>query len=228
MQTMRPGDWVDTAQGPVGLRLRPSTRCRSPPTATRPATTPTASATRSGCGCGRSSAASTSSPRSGTGRSTSIYDQSYIIVRGKDGVLRGFVNACRHRGNLLCKDACGNTGHGSCAPTTSGRTTSMVASRSVPPGSRRAHRHRRPRPAAGVGRALRRLHLPQPRSRRRAAGGVPRRRDGELLEPYHLDEMTTVLERPREPSTATGRSSSTPSRRATTSRASIPSCSRSS
>lgn len=31
-----------------------------------------------------------------------IFDQSYIIVRGKDGDLRGFVNACRHRGNRLC------------------------------------------------------------------------------------------------------------------------------
>lgn len=38
-----------------------------------------------------------------------IFDQSYLIVRGKDGVLRGFVNACRHRGNALCE----GRGHGS-------------------------------------------------------------------------------------------------------------------
>lgn len=31
-----------------------------------------------------------------------IFDQSYAIVRGSDGVVRGFVNACRHRGNRLC------------------------------------------------------------------------------------------------------------------------------
>jgi len=31
-----------------------------------------------------------------------IFDQSYVIVRGDDGKIRGFVNACRHRGNLLC------------------------------------------------------------------------------------------------------------------------------
>lgn len=31
-----------------------------------------------------------------------IYDQSYVIVRGADGQLRAFVNACRHRGNHLC------------------------------------------------------------------------------------------------------------------------------
>jgi phenylpropionate dioxygenase-like ring-hydroxylating dioxygenase large terminal subunit len=32
----------------------------------------------------------------------SLFDQSYILVRGKDGQVRGFVNACRHRGNQLC------------------------------------------------------------------------------------------------------------------------------
>lgn len=33
-----------------------------------------------------------------------IFDQSFLIVQGKDGVLRGFINACRHRGNALCVD----------------------------------------------------------------------------------------------------------------------------
>lgn len=37
-----------------------------------------------------------------------IFDQSYLIVRGRDGKIRGFVNACRHRGNPLCK---GGKGH---------------------------------------------------------------------------------------------------------------------
>ncbi len=32
-----------------------------------------------------------------------LFDQSYVIVRGKDGKLRGFVNACRHRGNAFCE-----------------------------------------------------------------------------------------------------------------------------
>ena len=31
-----------------------------------------------------------------------IYDQSFVIVRGRDRELRAFVNACRHRGNQLC------------------------------------------------------------------------------------------------------------------------------
>ncbi len=31
-----------------------------------------------------------------------LFDQSWVIVRGRDGAIRGFVNACRHRGNRLC------------------------------------------------------------------------------------------------------------------------------
>lgn len=42
-------------------------------------------------------------PNVGDWKVYQIFDQSYIIVRGKDGQLRGFVNACRHRGNMLCK-----------------------------------------------------------------------------------------------------------------------------
>jgi phenylpropionate dioxygenase-like ring-hydroxylating dioxygenase large terminal subunit len=32
-----------------------------------------------------------------------IHDQSFVLVRGRDGVIRGFVNACRHRGNAFCE-----------------------------------------------------------------------------------------------------------------------------
>ncbi|WP_200844843.1 MULTISPECIES: SRPBCC family protein [unclassified Novosphingobium] len=32
-----------------------------------------------------------------------LFDQSWIIVRGRDHKLRGFVNACRHRGNAFCQ-----------------------------------------------------------------------------------------------------------------------------
>jgi phenylpropionate dioxygenase-like ring-hydroxylating dioxygenase large terminal subunit len=42
-----------------------------------------------------------------------IFDQSFIVVRGKDGTLRGFVNACRHRGNVLCEGRSGETGKAS-------------------------------------------------------------------------------------------------------------------
>ena len=31
-----------------------------------------------------------------------LFDQSFLLVRGRDGAIRGFANACRHRGNALC------------------------------------------------------------------------------------------------------------------------------
>lgn len=52
-------------------------------------------------------------PNVGDYREYRIFDQSYIIVRGKDMGLRGFVNACRHRGNIICKGA-GNTQRFTC------------------------------------------------------------------------------------------------------------------
>lgn len=32
-----------------------------------------------------------------------LFDQSWILVRGRHGQIRGFVNACRHRGNAFCE-----------------------------------------------------------------------------------------------------------------------------
>lgn len=51
-------------------------------------------------------------PNTGDWKKHDIGDQSFIIVRGKDGVLRGFVNACRHRGNALCITETGNAKRG--------------------------------------------------------------------------------------------------------------------
>ncbi len=48
-------------------------------------------------------------PEAGDWKEYRIYDQSFLIVRGKDGALRGFVNACRHRGNVLCRGGSGNS-----------------------------------------------------------------------------------------------------------------------
>lgn len=42
-------------------------------------------------------------PEAGDWMVHAIFDQSYVLVRGKDGVVRGFVNACRHRGNAFCE-----------------------------------------------------------------------------------------------------------------------------
>lgn len=51
-------------------------------------------------------------PKIGDWKQHRILDQSFVIVRGKDDKLRGFVNACRHRGNLLCNAAAGNAKRG--------------------------------------------------------------------------------------------------------------------
>ena len=53
-------------------------------------------------------------PNPGDWKTYNIFDQSFVIVRGKDGDLRGFVNACRHRGNVLCDKAKGHSGRFTC------------------------------------------------------------------------------------------------------------------
>ena len=42
-------------------------------------------------------------PETGDWMVYAIFDQSYVVVRGKDGKVRSFVNACRHRGNAFCE-----------------------------------------------------------------------------------------------------------------------------
>ena len=42
-------------------------------------------------------------PEPGDWKVHAIFDQSYVLVRGQDGRIRGFVNSCRHRGNALCE-----------------------------------------------------------------------------------------------------------------------------
>ncbi len=41
-------------------------------------------------------------PNAGDWKEYRIVDQSFVVVRGSDGQIRGFVNSCRHRGNKLC------------------------------------------------------------------------------------------------------------------------------
>ena len=51
-------------------------------------------------------------PKVGDWKEYRIFDQSFVVVRGKDEKLRGFVNACRHRGNALCTGGTGNVKRG--------------------------------------------------------------------------------------------------------------------
>lgn len=53
-------------------------------------------------------------PNSGDWKTYQIFDQSFMIVRGQDAKLRGFVNACRHRGNVICDAAKGHSGRFTC------------------------------------------------------------------------------------------------------------------
>jgi Rieske 2Fe-2S family protein len=46
-------------------------------------------------------------PRAGDWLALRIGTQSVILVRGEDGILRAFHNACRHRGSVLCTDDAG-------------------------------------------------------------------------------------------------------------------------
>jgi phenylpropionate dioxygenase-like ring-hydroxylating dioxygenase large terminal subunit len=52
-------------------------------------------------------------PNPGDWKVHSVFDQSWIVARGQDGKLRGFVNACRHRGNALCQGK-GHSGRFTC------------------------------------------------------------------------------------------------------------------
>ena len=42
-------------------------------------------------------------PEAGDWMEYRLFDQSWVLVRGKDGEVRGFVNSCRHRGNAFCE-----------------------------------------------------------------------------------------------------------------------------
>ena len=53
-------------------------------------------------------------PAAGDFRCFDVADESAIIVRGDDGLLRAFANVCRHRGSRVCLDASGSARRFSC------------------------------------------------------------------------------------------------------------------
>ena len=53
-------------------------------------------------------------PESGDFRVFKVGKESAIIVRGKDGALRGFANVCRHRGSLVCLEQQGHVDKFTC------------------------------------------------------------------------------------------------------------------
>jgi len=48
-------------------------------------------------------------PQSGSYSAIKVGPWPVLIVRGRDGVIRGFHNSCRHRGALLCKEGLGRS-----------------------------------------------------------------------------------------------------------------------
>ena len=131
-------------------------------------------------------------PKVGDWKEYKIYDQSFIIVRGKDEKLRGFVNACRHRGNVLCQGT-GNAKRGFlCQYHLWSYDLEGKLRGAAPRGRGRPARQGRERPDRGAGRHVRRLHLPQSRSRRRSRcrEWIGARTRTICSRPYHLDQMS--------------------------------------
>ena len=111
-------------------------------------------------------------PKVGDWKEYEIHDQSFVIVRGKDEKLRGFVNACRHRGNVLCQGT-GNAKRGFLCQyhlwsyDLEGKLKRLLREDVAGPLDKAEHFLHR-----GAGRHVRRLHLHQPRSQGRTAVGV--------------------------------------------------------
>src|SRR5919199_1587078 len=53
-------------------------------------------------------------PQSGDFVTRSMGEDPVIVVRGRDGQVRVLLNACRHRGRLVCDEDLGNTGRFQC------------------------------------------------------------------------------------------------------------------
>jgi len=53
-------------------------------------------------------------PAAGDWKQYRVFDQSYLVVRGQDGKIRGFANACPHRGNALCAESKGHSARLTC------------------------------------------------------------------------------------------------------------------
>ncbi|OLP00042.1 (2Fe-2S)-binding protein [Mycolicibacterium porcinum] len=111
VQTARPGDWVENATtlddiAPDAYRMEiPTSRYIAPEFVTQERDSIWKKVWQV---VGRVDELT----KAGDWKQYQIFDQSYLIVRGKDEKLRAFVNACRHRGNVLCRDARGNAKRG--------------------------------------------------------------------------------------------------------------------
>ena len=163
----------------------------------------------------------------GARRAVEVGDDAVLLVRGEDGVLRGFYNVCQHRAHELAP--CGETGgHPSIHCPYHGVALRARRRAAVDAALRRAS-GLRPLPArarAGAHRRVARLGDGQRQWRRRAVRRVPRRR-GDATSPTTSRSASSWA--PRTPTSwpRTGSLSSRTTRSASTVRSSIPSCARS-
>lgn len=54
-------------------------------------------------------------PEAGDFKTIDVAGSSVLLSRGKDGAMRGFMNACTHRGATLVREECGNASRFTCA-----------------------------------------------------------------------------------------------------------------
>ncbi len=194
MQTTLPGNWVDNATtlddiAPGRYRMEiPTDRFTSPEFAARERT---AIWMKSWQVVGRVDELA----KSGDWKQYRILDQSFIVVRGRDEKVRGFVNSCRHRGNLLCTEARGNTKRGFLcnyhlwAYDLQGQLTGMLRESVAGPIDKSAHGLIEVPVDTFAGFIF--LN-PDPQS-----APLPESIGEEvatMLAPYHLDEMVTVMD----------------------------------
>lgn len=194
MPTTRPGEWVDNATSLADLRpdqyeMRiPTSRYVSPEFVVRERE---AIWMKIWQVVGRVDELT----KTGDWKVHQIFDQSFIVVRGKDDKIRGFVNACRHRGNVLCGDARGNAKRGFLCQyhlwsyDLEGKLKGMLREALAGPIDKDEH---------GL------IEVPvdsfagflflNPDPNAEPLADFIGREVAELLAPYHLDEMVTVMD----------------------------------
>ncbi|TCN55759.1 Rieske-like 2Fe-2S protein [Rhodococcus sp. SMB37] len=133
-------------------------------------------------------------PEVGDWKVFELFDQSYILVRGNDGVVRGFVNACRHRGNPLCNGS-GNSKRGFLCQyhlwsyDLEGALKGILAEKDLAP----IDKSKNSLIQVSVDTAAGFLFLnPDPKAE--SLGDYLGAEVLDMLEPYHLDRMVTVMD----------------------------------
>ena len=195
MSTTRPGEWVDNATGLESIRPDqyefriPTQRYVSPEFVER-------ERERSGCGCGRSPAAPTNCPSPATGRNTrsSTSPSSSSAVRttsSADSSTPAGTAAMRCARRDRATPSADSSASTTCGPTTSKASCEGMLRENLAGPIDKTENSAAP----GAGRHVRRLHLPQPRPRGRAAARTTSAtRSSSCSSRTTSSEFTTVMD----------------------------------